>query len=109
MPAKTIRPEDIDSLREAIEGGECTLLDVRERAEFEAGHIPLAVLIPLSEVAGRAGELDKGRTIVVYCRTQGRSGRCAEMLSRMGFQDVYVLEGGFTRWKDRQRAGAGER
>ena len=46
--------------------GDFTLLDVREPAEYESGHLPGAVHIPLSRLADRSGELDRDRPVVTY-------------------------------------------
>jgi len=51
-----------------VEAGEVTVLDVRPREEYEAGHIPGAVSIPLDELADRLAELPDGLDVVAYCR-----------------------------------------
>jgi len=48
--------------------GALVILDLRPRVEYEAGHIPGAVSVPLDELAARAGSLSPGREIVAYCR-----------------------------------------
>lgn len=58
------RPE----LLERARSGRVTVLDVRPAEEFEAGHIPGAVSIPIDELEERLGELPKGREVVAYCR-----------------------------------------
>jgi rhodanese-related sulfurtransferase len=45
---------------------EITFLDVRQPSEYEAGHLPGAVLVPLGELDKRLAELDKGKPLVVY-------------------------------------------
>ncbi len=57
-----------DELLRRLEDGDVTVIDVRPREEYAAGHIPGAVSIPLDELAGRLAELDAGTTIVAYCR-----------------------------------------
>jgi rhodanese-related sulfurtransferase len=57
-----------EELRERVERGDVLVLDVRPAAEFEAGHIPGAVSIPLEELEGRLRELPTEREIVAYCR-----------------------------------------
>jgi rhodanese-related sulfurtransferase len=51
---------------EAAASGDFTLLDVREPAEYEKGHLPGAVHIPLSRLADRLGELDRSKPLVTY-------------------------------------------
>lgn len=97
-PVKTLPPSELGAYKKAIEEGSCLLLDVRELNEYEAGHIPSAKAWPLSQMSVWPSELTKDRTIIVYCRTSNRSRRCADVLCSGGFQDVYVLEGGFNAW-----------
>lgn len=86
------------------------LLDVREPAEFETGHIASAVNIPrgvlefqvdahpaVANVSDPALS-HKEQPIVVYCRTGGRSALAALNLQRMGFTDVRSIAGGITEW-----------
>ncbi|MDW5561731.1 MAG: rhodanese-like domain-containing protein [Methanomassiliicoccus sp.] len=88
----------LKGLEAAIRDGCCSLLDVREKHEFEAGHIPLATNRPLSEVTRWQAGLDKVRPVVLYCRTTNRSRRCAEVLCAQGFREIYVLDGGYAAW-----------
>ena len=80
------------------------VLDVREPNEFrgELGHIPGSVLIPLRDLAGRAGELDqhRDRPIVAVCRSGVRSTTAAAMLYGLGFERVYNLKDGMVDWND---------
>ncbi len=75
------------------------ILDVREHDEWEAGHAPGAVHIPLGELPERLHELpdsDSG-TLAVTCRGGGRSSRAVAWLTQQGF-DVANLEGGMKAW-----------
>lgn len=75
------------------------ILDVREQDEFDAGHIPGAVLLPYTKTEELAGELlkDKDQQILVYCRSGRRSKIAAESLSDMGYTDVKEF-GGIIDW-----------
>ncbi len=82
------------------------ILDVREQHEFtgELGHIPGSTLVPLRELAERAGELQAhkmGPTVVV-CRSGVRSTTAAAILEGLGFDHVYNLHGGMVDWNDRR-------
>ena len=57
-----------DELLHRVRSGDVTILDVRPREEYRAGHIPGALSVPLSEVKKRLAELPKDREIVAYCR-----------------------------------------
>ena len=60
----------------------CILLDVRTHEEFQSGHIPGALMIDYYEedFADRISTLDKAKTIYIYCRSGGRSGRAMKMM-----------------------------
>ena len=77
------------------------VLDVREDAEFAAGHIPEARHIPLSQLAARLPELEKWKVkpIVVNCQSGGRSSDACAVLRRSGFAQVLNLAGGIAAWQ----------
>jgi len=77
------------------------ILDVREPQEFGGplGHIRGAILIPLGELAERAGELGRDRPIVAICRAGSRSAQATVILREAGFTDVANLAGGMLRWR----------
>lgn len=85
-----------------------TLLDVRQPTEYENGHIPGAHFIPLSELQGRLGELDKEKKTIVYCRSGNRSRSGSEILLTAGFREVLNMEGGITAWRGITAAGSPE-
>ena len=80
---------------------EVQILDVREPDEFTGplGHIPGAILIPLGELAGRAGELSHDLPIVAVCRAGSRSAQAISILQQNGFTDSANLTGGMLRWR----------
>ena len=77
------------------------ILDVREPAEFQSGHIARAINIPLGQVAARSQELKKfkERPIVICCASGARSGRAAVVLRKAGFASVRNLAGGLSAWR----------
>ncbi|WP_309127551.1 rhodanese-like domain-containing protein [Microbacterium sp.] len=72
------------------------LIDVRERDEFAAGHVPGAVNLPLSELGARLGELP-AEAFDVICQVGGRSARAVQALEARGF-DATNVEGGTGEW-----------
>jgi rhodanese-related sulfurtransferase len=94
----TVGPE---RAREMIEAG-AQLVDVRTDHEWDAGRIPGASHIELGELTARAGEIERDRPVVVYCRGDNRSDMAVAALAADGFEAV-ALEGGIEAW-----AGAGE-
>lgn len=69
-------------------------LDVREAAEVLAHPVEGAVNIPLGELRGRLGELDKGKAWIVFCATGVRAYNAARILAQKGFGDIKVYPGG---------------
>jgi rhodanese-related sulfurtransferase len=78
-------------------GEPLTLLDVREEWELGVASVPGIVHIPMGEVAGRLGELDRDREVVVLCRSGRRSLEVARFLQQNGFKAVN-LAGGILAW-----------
>jgi len=78
------------------------LLDIRETAEYDGGHMPNAVHIPLGQLKSRGSELAKlvARPVVVYCERGMRTRGAVSLLGKLGFKEVYGLAGGFKAWKD---------
>jgi sulfur-carrier protein adenylyltransferase/sulfurtransferase len=76
-------------------------LDVRERDEWEEGHIPGAVFVPRGNLESRieSVETDRDRPIVVYCAGGSRSAFAAKSLQDLGYTNVVSLTGGYTDWK----------
>ncbi len=83
-------------LKEAPQG--LVLLDVREPFERELAAVEPSLHIPMREVASRLEEIPRGRTVVVYCHSGGRSATVAGYLEHHGFPDVANLVGGIDRW-----------
>ena len=80
------------------------ILDVREQQEYEMGHIPGAVHIPRGHLETRIEQAipDRNQRVIAYCSTQNRSALAAvTMKELLGYDDVSVMTGGFTLWKDR--------
>ena len=80
-------------------GEEHIILDTREQEEFDAGHIPGAILIPYTEIENKAEEMlpDKDKLILVYCRSGRRSKIASESLSELGYTNVKEF-GGIIDW-----------
>ncbi len=78
------------------------VLDVREEADFNAGHIVNAIHIPLAGLEARLRELDSMREspFIVTCQAGQLSARAGDILRKHGFTKVYKLGGGLMAWKD---------
>ena len=64
----TLDPVTLPELRRRLRDGDVTLVDVRPRAEYESGHIPGALSIPVAELKRRLREIPQKREVVAYCR-----------------------------------------
>ncbi len=77
---------------------EAVFLDVRTPREYQAGHAPGTVLIPVDELANRLEEVPRDRPIVVICRSGNRSLRAAQILVDAGYPQVYNVTLGLIGW-----------
>lgn len=93
-----ISAEDAKKIMDS--GVKYVLLDVRERHEFDAGHISGAILIPYTEIESKAEEVltDKDELILVYCRSGRRSKIASESLVNLGYTNVKEF-GGIVDWQ----------
>jgi rhodanese-related sulfurtransferase len=96
-----IREVDVEELAENLESG-VRLFDVREVQEYVAGHVPGAILVPLSELVERAAEFSGPGPVFVICRSGGRSIQACEYLATMSIETVNVA-GGTMAWIDSGR------
>ena len=88
-------------LKQRIDGEISTLvLDVREQADFDAGHILGARLMPLGDIPNKLDDLDawRDRPIAVICRTNNRSGKAAKLLEAEGFSQILLVDDGMVGW-----------
>ena len=97
MTDPTLVPQiDVGHLAERREQG-AFVLDVREPDEYQAGHVPGAVLIPLGEVVQRHREVPADEDVYVICLTGARSARAVEFLNASGHRTTNVA-GGTKNW-----------
>jgi len=78
------------------------VIDVREPAEYLAGHLSGAINIPRGLLEFKIGDFTalshKDTSIVLYCKTSGRAALAALNLQRMGYENIRSLAGGFDAW-----------
>jgi hydroxyacylglutathione hydrolase len=77
-----------------------TLVDVRNRSEWDHGHIDGAIHIPVGHLEARLAELPRELPIVVQCQGGVRSAIASSVLLSLGVADVINLTGGFNEWID---------
>ena len=74
-----------------------TVVDVRDAKEFSEGHVPGAINIPVETFAAGSGVLDKGKQIVVYCNSGGRSYNAYRKLQKLAYPNIAQMV--FADWK----------
>ena len=96
---KNIEPVELNQLMQNCSNGDCPkVLDVREPWEFNQGHVPGAVLIPLGQLSSRLEELNPEVPVAVICASGNRSQSAAALLGQKGFKTVYNVLGGTGAW-----------
>jgi sulfur-carrier protein adenylyltransferase/sulfurtransferase len=99
---KRIKEATPEQVQELIRSGDVQLGDVREKNEWDEGHVTGAVHVPKSYLEQWAEERlpDKSKTTVLYCAGGVRSAMAADTLAKLGYTNVISMAGGFNRWKD---------
>jgi len=90
---KQILPQELDQKKGMV------ILDVCTNKEYNNGHIPGAVHVPLQEIGNRIKKLKKDKEIVVYCQQGNRSIWAIKRLIGMGYTNLHNLKGGYRAWK----------
>ena len=84
----------ITQMRDLLKNEEF-IIDVREKGEYERGHIKGVKNIPFSEIRDRLDEIPKDRPVYLHCRTGQRSYNVALLLQSLGYKEVYNVAGSF--------------
>lgn len=102
-PIARFRERSVREVADLAGTGALTLIDVRSRKEWDAGHPPKAEWIYLGDLASRLRDerpaRDRGREVALLCRTGYRSTVAASVVARLGFEDVTNVTGGIRAWK----------
>ena len=85
---------NVDRVRGLVESS-AYIVDVREKYEYEEGHIKGAMNIPLSEFRKRISEIPKDRPVYLHCRTGQRSYNAVMALQNLGYENAYNITGSF--------------
>ena len=89
-----------EAAKEMMDTQEVIILDVREQDEYDSGHIPGAVLLPVGTIdEDTAAEVipEKDSTVLVYCRSGNRSKTASAALADLGYTNIYEF-GGINTW-----------
>jgi glyoxylase-like metal-dependent hydrolase (beta-lactamase superfamily II)/rhodanese-related sulfurtransferase len=94
---------DVAKAKQLLAESNTVIIDTREESEYAVGHIEGALLLPrgvLEFKIGAVSELaDKSKSVLIYCRTGGRSALAAQTLQQLGYTNVLSMAGGFEAWK----------
>lgn len=95
---KLVSAEEMQSI---LELEDVQLVDVRTAEEFAIEHIPNAQNIDFRSPTFEKDitKLDKSKPVVLYCKSGGRSSKCVKKMEEAGFEKIYELDGGLSKWK----------
>jgi adenylyltransferase/sulfurtransferase len=99
---KEIREVSVQDVHSRIQNNGVVLLDVREKEEWDEGHLPGATFLPRGflEVRIEKAIPEKDKPVVVYCAGGTRSAYAAKTLQDLGYKDVVSMAGGYGEWKN---------
>jgi hydroxyacylglutathione hydrolase len=95
---QTIPQATLDEMRTGSRNGNL-VLDVRTKGEWEAGHVPGSVNMPIGELGQRLQEIPRTLPLTVHCQTGLRAAIAASLLRAAGFDQVRLFAGGFAQWR----------
>ncbi len=95
---KLVTAEEMQSI---LEMEDVQLVDVRTPQEFSEAHIVNSQNIDFKSPTfdEDIAKLDKAKPVILYCKGGNRSAKCAQKLKDAGFEKIYDLEGGISKWK----------
>ena len=89
---------DGEKVYQMIKNKDTYIIDVREDYEYKSGHLPNSYNIPLGDINSISlNNFSHTSTIIVYCRSGNRSSTAANLLIKLGYENVYDM-GGITNW-----------
>jgi rhodanese-related sulfurtransferase len=99
---KRVKEATPQQVADLLRAGDIQLADVREKNEWDEGHLPGAVHLPKSYLEQWAEDRipDKDKATILYCAGGVRSAMAADTLAKLGYSNVISMSGGFNRWKD---------
>jgi len=94
---------DPNEFKELMDRKNCVIIDVRSPQELEEGQVPNHTMINFFEPDFRSKIelLDKTKTYLVYCRSGNRSSQACSLMTSIGFEKVFNLDGGINAWNEK--------
>jgi len=96
IETRKLKPLELKALMDS-QPATLTIVDVRDKSEYDQGHIPGAIHIPVTDFAKQLGVLEKDKRIVVYCNSGGRSYNAYRKLQKLAYPNIN--EAIFADWK----------
>lgn len=95
----------IDEFEKMRKQKDAVVLDVRSREEYEAGHIPGSVNLPINakDFDEQVKKLDKDKTYLVHCAVGGRSARASAKMHEVGIPKLFDFSGGMRAWREAEK------
>lgn len=97
MAKKSATTIDQETFREGMRKAQ--VVDVREKDEFDAGHVLGARNIPYSVLKNSIGSIRKDQPVYIYDQKRAIAVRAANKLRKAGYTDIYLLKGGYQNWE----------
>jgi rhodanese-related sulfurtransferase len=99
MPVGYYTIASVEKLKSQLENPQTLLVDVRELSEYQSGHIPNAINIPLRTLAQNLDRIPYDRSVVIYCSSGHRSAMGVMTLHLLGYEKVQGFPPSFTGWQ----------
>lgn len=99
-PQNTYQQITQEAAKQMMDTQTVIVLDVREQHEFDSGHIPGAVLLPVGSITAETASAvipEKDSVVLVYCRSGNRSKTASAALAELGYTQIYEF-GGINTW-----------
>ena len=94
----------VEQVKEALDSEKnIKILDVRTPNEYKDGHIKVCILLPFDEMKDKVAQIfpDKEQKIYIYCRSGARSARATREMKKLGYTNVYNMQGGIMAWQNK--------
>jgi rhodanese-related sulfurtransferase len=98
--SETVQEISVEDAMEAWQKQEVVFIDVRTVEEYNQGHVPGALLLPLAELENRLDEVTTDTKVLIICRSGNRSGKANIILQKNGSTNTYSVRGGMLAWKE---------
>lgn len=102
LPIERLEQRTVDEVRAMLDAGEIRVLDVRQPAEWAAGHVEAATFITGAALPDRLDDVPEGGPLAVMCGSGYRSSAAASLLAHHGRKDLVNVLGGMSAWKARE-------